>query len=533
MGIYVNPRNVAFRRALNGDIYIDKTDLITHVNERIGKPDCFLCVSRPRRFGKSMAADMLAAYYSKGCDSAQLFAGKKAEKAQSFRKHLNQYHVIRLDVQRFVETRRDLDTFIGEMESRIVAELARELELPDRGGCVSDQRLKDVLQQSFYETGHGFIFIIDEWDCVFRMAKARKDVQKAYLDFLRGLFKGSEYVELAYLTGILPIKKYGEHSAINIFGEYSMVDPKNLGEYFGFTGEEVQKECQSHGVDYEEVARWYDGYLLGGLHIYNPKSVVDVLTWKKFKSYWTGTETYEALKVYIDMNFDGLKEAVVMMLGGGRCKIDPTTFQNDMTTFKTRDDVLTLLVHLGYLTYDEKDSVVFIPNQEISQEFMRAVKVGGWDGVMDALKRSKELLASTWAMDERAVADGLGKIHSETASMLKYNDENSLTCAILMAYYSAKAYYLNPIMELPTGKGFADVAYLPKPGVDKPALVVEVKWDQNARGAISQIKEKRYGDWVSGYTGEILLVGIGYDKKKKTHQCVIERCDQKERLYQI
>lgn len=312
-----------------------------------------------------------------------------------------------------------------------------------------------------------------------------------------------------------------------------MVDPKNLGEYFGFTGEEVQKECQSHGVDYEEVARWYDGYLLGGLHIYNPKSVVDVLTWKKFKSYWTGTETYEALKVYIDMNFDGLKEAVVMMLGGGRCKIDPTTFQNDMTTFKTRDDVLTLLVHLGYLTYDEKDSVVFIPNQEISQEFMRAVKVGGWDGVMDALKRSKELLASTWAMDERAVADGLGKIHSETASMLKYNDENSLTCAILMAYYSAKAYYLNPIMELPTGKGFADVAYLPKPGVDKPALVVELKWDQNARGAISQIKEKRYGDWVSGYTGEILLVGIGYDKKKKTHQCVIERCDQKERLYQI
>lgn len=222
------------------------------------------------------------------------------------------------------------------------------------------------------------------------MAKDRAEKQKEYLDFLRGLFKGAEYVDLAYMTGILPIKKYGEHSAVNIFDEYSMISPKNLGEYFGFTENEVKEQCAIHGVEYGEVEKWYDGYCLGKLHIYNPKSVADVLMWKEFQSYWTGTETYEALKIYIDMNFDGLKEAVVEMLGGGRCKINPSTFQNDMTTFQIKDDVLTLLVHLGYLTYDKNTSEVMIPNLEITQEFMRAVKVGGWDGLIQSLNRSED-----------------------------------------------------------------------------------------------------------------------------------------------
>ncbi len=325
------------------------------------------------------------------------------------------------------------------------------------------------------------------------------------------------------MTGILPIKKYGEHFAINIFDEYSVVDPKNLGQYFGFTGEEVRAECKKQGMDYGEIERWYDGYQLSGLHIYNPKSVADALNWKKIKSYWTGTETYEALKVYIDLNFDGLKEAITMMLGNGRCRIDPTTFQNDMTTFKTRDDILTLLVHLGYLTYDERNSQVFIPNQEIMQEYMRAVKVGGWGGLMDALNRSEALLQSTWAMDGDAVAKGVEAIRSETSSILKYNNENSLACTLFIAYYSAKIYYLNPIMELPSGKGFADIVYLPKRDVDKPALVVELKWDLSAKGAITQIKENGYTDWVKGYTGDILLVGINFEKGKKTHRCVIEK----------
>lgn len=521
MGIYVNPGNTLFQEALNSMIYVDKSELIANMNSVMSTKQKNLCVSRPRRFGKSIAADMLVAYYSKGCDSAGMFSGLKIAQTESFPIHLNQHNVIRLDVQRFLETERDLGTFIAEIENRVTAELAQEF--PECVGFAPDRRLKVALEQVFMQTKKGFVFIIDEWDCVFRIAKDREKAQKEYLDFLRGLFKGAEYVELAYMTGILPIKKYGEHSAINIFDEYSMVDSAELATFFGFTEEEVCGLCGSKGIDFSEVRKWYDGYLLGGEHIYNPKSVVDVMRRGKLKSYWTGTETYEALKAYIDLNFDGLKEAVIGMLGNAHCKIDPSTFQNDMTTFRTRDDVLTLLVHLGYLAFDETAEETFIPNQEIAQEFLRAVKDGKWDGLIQSLNRSEELLNRTWELDGGAVAEGMDMVHSETASLLKYNSENSLTCAILMAYYSAKAYYMNPILELPTGKGFADVVYLPKRDVSRPALVVELKWDKSAAGAVEQIRDRQYASWIHGYTGDILLVGISYDRKSKKHDCTIEK----------
>ena len=284
----------------------------------------------------------------------------------------------------------------------------------------------------------------------------------------------------------------------------------------------------THGVDYGEMERWYDGYLIGRSHIYNPKSVADALLWKEFRSYWTGTETYEALKVYIERDFDGLKEAVVGMLGGRPCRIRPERFQNDMTTFGAKDDVLTLLVHLGYLSYDGETSEASIPNLEITQEFLNVVDSPQWGGLTEALNRSEELLRSTWALDGEAVAAAMSAIHSETASLLKYNNENSLTCTVLMAYYSAKAYYMNPIMELPSGKGFADVVYLPKRDTGRPALVVELKWNKSARGAIAQIRDRQYASWIQGYTGDILLVGINYDKKSKEHTCTIEAWRKEE-----
>nr|WP_296467559.1 AAA family ATPase [uncultured Acetatifactor sp.] len=520
MGIYVNPGNASFEMSRFSDIYVDKSMLIAQTNRAYRTERRFLCVSRPRRFGKSMAANMLTAYYSRGCESGRLFQGLAIEGQESFPAHLNQHNVIRWDVQRFLDGKRSLDTFIDEIESMVLRDLKREF--PECGDFPTGSRLKTVLDEIYGQTGEGFLFIIDEWDCVFRLAKERKEIQKEYLDFLRGLFKGAEYVELVYMTGILPIKKYGEHSALNIFDEYSMTSPKGLGDYFGFTEEEVRRQCEMHGVDYGEMERWYDGYLIGGKHIYNPKSVADALLWKEFRSYWTGTETYEALKVYIERDFDGLKEAVVEMLGGRPCRIDTTTFQNDMTTFKSKDDVFALLIHLGYLSYDESTEEVSIPNQEIAQEYLRAMKTGAWDGLADALNRSEELLRSTWSLDGEAVAEGMSAIHNETASLLKYNDENSLTCTVLMAYYSAKANYMNPIMELPSGKGYADVVYLPKRNTDHPALVVELKWNESAQGAIAQIKDRRYASWIADYTGDILLVGINYDKKSKEHACVIE-----------
>lgn len=520
MGIYVNPGNASFREALNSMIYVDKSRLLSYTNRVMKTKQKHICVSRPRRFGKSMAADMLVAYYSKGCDSRELFAGLAVEKEESFNLHLNQHHVIRLDMQQFLFQKTHLDIFIDKMQEAVIGELREAY-----GDCfqVDEYGLPGVLRQLYARKGITFIFVIDEWDCVFRVARERKDIQKIYLDYLRGLFKEAQYVELAYMTGILPIKKYGEHSAINIFKEFSMLNPGRLAECFGFTESEVNDLCQEHGVDYQKTRNWYDGYLIGDQHIYNPHAVAELMESGEFQSYWTGTETYEALKIYIDMNFDGMREAVVRMLGGQPCKLDSTTFQNDMTTFKTRDDVFTLLIHLGYLTYDKQKREAFIPNQEIVQEFVRTMKAGGWEGLVQALNRSEELLRRTWALDGDAVAEGLAAIHSETASILQYNNENSLTCTILMAYYSARVYYMNPVMELPSGKGFADVVYLPKRNVDKPALVIELKWNKSAQGAIAQIKERKYESWVEGYTGRILLVGINYSDGKE-HSCVIEEC---------
>lgn len=519
MGIYINPGNAAFEMSRFSDIYVDKSMLISRVNAVYRTEQRFICVSRPRRFGKSMAANMLSAYYSRGCDSALLFSGLEIEKDSSFHKHLNRHLVIRLDIQKFLFQKSHLSIFISKMQEMVIKELQKEYK-----GCFTEDEygLPGVLEQIYAQTGEGFVFIIDEWDCVFRVAKEQYEIQKSYLDFLRGLFKGRDYVELAYMTGILPVKKYGEHSAVNIFTESSMLDPGRFGSDFGFTDAEVRSLCDAHGVDFSEAEKWYDGYLCGDSHIYNPMAVTELMERRDFQSYWAGTETYEALKVYIDMNFDGLKEAVIEMLGGAGCKIDSSAFQNDMTTFRTKDDVLTLLVHLGYLTYDKRNQTVFIPNLEVSQEFLRAVKTGGWDGLIKALDRSESLLESTWALDGKAVADGIAAIHNETASILRYHDENSLSCTVLMAYYSAKIYYMNPLLEFPSGKGFADIVYIPKKNTDRPALLVELKWKKSAEGAIAQIKDREYASWLEGYTGDILLIGINYNEKKG-HTCVIEK----------
>lgn len=332
-----------------------------------------------------------------------------------------------------------------------------------------------ALEQIFLQTGKGFIFILDEWECVFRIAKNRKDAQKRYLDFLRSLFKDAEYTELVYMTGILPIRKYGEHSAINIFDEYSMISPKNLGEYFGFTEEEVHQACGQRGMDYAEVKKWYDGYRVGKFHIYNPKSVADALTWEEIQSYWTGTETYEAyvtnlrselitclpaiceanfecgqfpLEAYIDMDMDGLKDAVIRMLAGEEIPVNTGTFSNDMTTFAAKDDVLTLLVYLGYLAYNSLSKTVAIPNKEVSQEYVNAIRTMDWYEVTNSVEASKKLLEALWAMNSKAVAEGIDRAHREV-SILQYNDENALSCTINLAFYFAREYY-TIIRELPS-----------------------------------------------------------------------------------
>ena len=284
------------------------------------------------------------------------------------------------------------------------------------------------------QTKTAFIFLIDEWDAIFRVKKWGKEAQEEYLNFLRNLLKDQPYVALAYMTGILPIKKYGEHSALNMFTEYSMTESVPISGYMGFTTEEVKKLSESYGVPYDEIQMWYDGYQIDGLEIYNPHSVVQVCMKKKFDNYWTRTETYEALKVYIEMDHDGLREKVIRMIAGEHIPVNTEKFVNDMMTFQSADDVLTLLIHLGYLTYDFDRKEVYIPNSEVQQEFINSIEDKGWEEVMEAIRGSEKLLEATIKGEEEKVAELMEKIHRMETEILAYNDENALSSVISLAY---------------------------------------------------------------------------------------------------
>ena len=525
MGIYLNPKNDSFKEAIRSEIYVDKTGLIEQTNQYLETKQKFICVSRPRRFGKSMTLEMLSAYYSRGCDSQELFKGLKIRrKKKTFQEHLNKYDVIFLNMQQFLIEAKD-GRVTEYLEQEVLYELKKEygkfLDRPDLG-------LAGALRRIYAETGKTFVFLVDEWDCVMRERQESEAMQKQYLDFLRNLLKDQPYVALAYMTGILPVKKYGIHSALNMFNEYSMTNQYVFEEYTGFTDDEVKKLCKRFRMDFEETSGWYDGYMLKNFkHVYNPRSVVGAMLNHVFSSYWTSTETYDALKIYIDMDFEGLRTDIAHMLGGGRVIIDTGGFKNDMRNFETKDDVLTLLVHLGYLAYDPEKKEAFIPNKEIIGEFERSMRVSGWTEVMRVLKASEKLLEDTLSRNEENVAAALDIAHTEAASILTYNDEDSLGCAIGLAYYSARKDYM-PIREFPTGKGYADIVFLPLPHANKPALVVELKYGKTAESAITQIKNRHYTQSLERYAGEILLVGINYDKenKDKPHSCVIERVEK-------
>ncbi len=403
MGIYLNPGNRGFQESVRSPIYVDKTGLIACTNELVGTKEKYICVSRPRRFGKSMALEMLAAYYSRGCDSRELFRGFKAESDETFYEHLNRYDVIFLNIQQFL-----IEAAFGKATEYLEQEVLRELR-KEYGEILSrwDMGLAAALREIFVETDRQFIFLIDEWDCVMRERQESEALQKQYLDFLRNLLKDQPYVALAYMTGILPVKKYGQHSALNMFFEYSMTDQKALEEYTGFTDTEVKGLCDRFGMNFEETGSWYDGYVFKKYrHIYNPRSVVEAMRCGDFSGYWTSTETYDALKIYMDMDFDGLRKDIVQMLGGGRVRINARSFQNDMRTFHIKDDVLTLLIHLGYLAYDSGEKEAFIPNREIRGEFETAMSVGGWPEIMRILRASEKLLEDTLLCREESVARG-------------------------------------------------------------------------------------------------------------------------------
>ena len=525
MGTYYNPGNKGFQKILHSE-YVDKTGLIALINQTIGTTGMLTCISRPRRFGKSYAAKMLCAYYDCSCDSRALFDDKEIAGTEGYLKHLNQYNVINLDITGFVSEATTMDLPLLNVPNMIADAVYRELteSYPELEG----KSLGDAMIDCVEKSGKKFVFIIDEWDALIREAKGDRAVQKKYLNFLRGWFKNSSFtprvVAAAYMTGILPIKKDGSQSAISDFIEYSILDPGGFAAYTGFTEGEVRRLCASYGMNFEDARKWYDGYDFSDIGpVYNPYSVMLTMRKKKFGSYWQKTSAAESLMTYINMDFEGLQEIVSRLISGEEIEVDTDDFENDFETFKSRDDVLTLLIHLGYLTWNEEDGTVRIPNEEVRGEFRKILKgTNASRKWMELISRSRRLLEDTIAGNGEAAAKAIEEIRDTQYSPTFYNNEQALRYVIKFAYIAAVDQYLK-VEELPSGKGIADVVYLPKRNSMLPALVVELKWNKTSEGAIRQITEKNYPAVLEGYGGEVVMAGINYDVEKKVHSCLIER----------
>ncbi len=522
MGKYLNPGATMLRRGRASNIYVDKSGLLAHLNHVMNTERMYVCVSRPRRFGKSMAANMVSAYYDRTVDGAAEFAGLAIADDPSFEPNRNRFDVVKVNIQEFLSATEDVEALLARLQRFCCLSLAQEY--PDVQ-LFDPESLPQVMSDVFYATGRQFVVIIDEWDCVMRETAADHEGQRRYLDFLRAWLKDQPYVALAYMTGILPVKKYGTHSALNMFDEYSMVEPLEMAPYMGFTEAEVDGLCTQWGRDLQECRAWYDGYLLPGVgSVYAPRSVVLAMETGRFSSYWTRTETFEALRRYIDLDLDGLHDKVVRLVGGLRVPVNTGTYGNDMTTFACADDVLTLLVHLGYLAYDVERGEAFVPNREVAGEYANAVGTGGWEEVARSIAASEKLLDSLLAGDADAVARGVEQAHEDAASVLAYNDENSLACALRLAFFSAIRRW-RLVREMPAGKGFADLALVPLASSGAlPGVIVELKYGETPEKAIEQIRERGYRRALAGLvTHGLILVGITYDPKTKAHSCVIER----------
>ena len=494
MGVFLNPGPAMLRRGRASSIYVDKSMLIARLNSVINTERLYVCVSRPRRFGKSMAANMVSAYYDRTVDGAAEFAGLAIAGDPSFDRERNGYDVIKLNMQEFWSAAGSVDKLVARINSFICREL--EMAYPD-AMLLEPGSLPQSMHDIYAQTGRQFVIVIDEWDCIMRESADDHDAQKKYLDFLRVWLKDRPFVALAYMTGILPVKKYGTHSALNMFDEFSMLEPLEMAPFMGFTADEVAGLCRDWGRDLGECKAWYDGYRLPGVgEVYAPRSVVRAMQTGEFSSYWTQTETFEALRN-----------------------------SNDMTTLNSADDVLTLLAHLGYLAFDRATREVFVPNREVAGEYANATADRGWSEVARSIGASEKLLGVLLAGDADAVAAGVERAHADAASIIAYNHEEDLACTLRLAFYSAMRRY-RLVREVPAGKGYADLLMVPlKSSGDIPGVVVELKWGASAQDVVAQMRERGYADVFRGTAAErrAILCGIAYDPKTKRHACVIDQ----------
>ena len=524
MGIYLNPGNENYRRTIVSDIYVDKSMMIQVTNRFIDSANNYICISRPRRFGKTITGNMLAAYYSKGCDSSKLFEPLKIASAKGYEEKRNCYNVIQIDMNSEYQNTRNRKQLISRLTEKIKKEMRQTfpgIQFED------DATLAECILEVYSQQGETFIILLDEYDVLVR-EQVEQGLFDEYLSFLNGLFKSNTLrpaISLAYLTGILPVVRDTIQSKLNNFREYTILNAGPLSEFVGFTKDEVLQLCHQFHMDFNACRRWYDGYHLKEYEIYNPESVVLSMVNEAFGSYWGQTSTYEAISERIRQNFSGTKDAVIHMLAGENVPVNVTRFLNTMNSFKTKDDLFTYLIHLGYLAYNLEDGTCRIPNKEVRQEWFNAIETEEEYAVTDQIiKQSEELLCKTLEGDEDSVAKALDVSHIHVTSNRSYNNEDALQSAIYLAYIYALNRY-TVVKEMTSGKGFADVVFIPfREG--EPAMIIELKRNGSTQSAIDQIREKQYFDSLALYQGKLLFVGINYDEEKKTHSCKIEQFEK-------
>ena len=521
MGFYINAGNEDLKEALASEIFVDKSLVLAKLCRLMGTKQKFLCVSRPRRFGKTTVRDLMVAYFSKGCDSREMFSNLKIAKEPCFEENLNKFNVIAVDLGAVYNSIKDRNETIKTLEVWFREDFQKEYT--DIAFSENDS-LSRMIQKVYDHTKTQFIIIIDEYDTLIRERQSESLLEE-YRSFLNSLFKNNELssaIALAYLTGILPIMRDKVQSKLNNFDEYTILSPSMTAEFFGFTKEETEALCNEYGMSFAECENWYDGYKIGELDIYNPNSVVRAMMRREYDNYWQKTGSYEVVSDYIKLDFDGTKSAILDMLAGNEIKVNVRNFKNVLSDIKTKDDVLTYLIHLGYVNYNKKTGLCRIPNKEIRQEWEAAIEDSeNFSKVVKMISDSEKLLKLTQEGDSERVAAALDNAHQTVADPLDYNDESSLKTAIILAYYTATSKY-TIVKELPTGRGFADIGFIPLDRKD-PAMIVELKYDKDAESAIKQIKNKNYPKVFENYLENLLLVGVNYDKSTKVHECLVEK----------
>ncbi|MDE6912718.1 MAG: ATP-binding protein [Lachnospiraceae bacterium] len=505
---------ILYQDLVNSEYFVDKSAIIEHISKRIRTNTKYICITKPRRFGKTSVLNMLGAYYCKAYDAKGLFEGSVISQSKSYAVHLNQYNVIRLCLNEIPLDRSRYEDYIAQFNHAIISDIQESYPaLKDK----TFEKASDALSA----TGDEFIFIIDEWDYIFSH-ELYPQQQGEFLEFLRNLLKDKPYVALAYMTGVLPIQKYSTGSALNMFDEYTMLKDRFFEEYFGFMENEVEALCQKQEkVSLEEIREWYNGYLSStGERIYNPRSVVLALMNGYCQSYWARTGKMDEVLFFLKYNIGEVRDDVVKMVDGSSVWIDiEKEFSAGQALLSNRKDIYSAMIIYGLLSYS--DGELRIPNKELMIEFQNALEDDEFGYVAELVRNSSAVLEATLNKKSDIVASYLHDVHNSELPILKYNDENSLSCVVTLEYLSARNKY-KVEREQKSGKGFVDFIFYPK-RKNLPGIVLELKADSTPEMAIAQIKDKEYCEKLKKENiTQILAVGINYDTKEKEHQCVIE-----------